>query len=474
MRAEACGEGNVDVTELLRTVSPVDGQVYAERPLAGESEIAAALENAVAAQRAWHACGLAERQTVLSRAVDAFVADGARIAEELTWQMGRPLSQTPGEVRGFEERARYMIDAAPAALADIEVEPKPDFERFIRREALGVVMVLAPWNYPYLTAVNAIVPALLAGNAVILKPSHQTPLSAERMADAFHAAGLPSGAFQHLYLDHAGAESMMAEDRVGFVAFTGSVAGGRAVQRAMADRFAGAGLELGGKDPAYVRADADLNFAVENLVDGAFFNAGQSCCGIERIYVQRDIFQSFVDMYVNMAKAYALGNPLEENITLGPMARTSFADNVRVQTAEAVRAGARALIDPNAFAANAPGSPYLAPQVLVDVTHDMAVMREESFGPVVGIMPVDTDAEAIALMNDSAYGLTASVWTRDSEAAVAIGEAVETGTWFMNRCDYLDPALAWTGVKQSGRGCSLSRVGFEQLTRPKSFHLRLA
>ena len=462
------------MTKLVRTVSPVDGRVYVERPLAGDSEMDAALERAVAAQRGWQACDLAERQTLLSRAVDAFVADTARVAEELSWQMGRPVSQTPGEVGGFEERARYMIDAAPAALADIDAGPKPGFERFIRRAPLGVVLVLAPWNYPYLTAVNAIVPALLAGNAVILKPSHQTPLSAERLSDAFTAAGLPAGVFQHLFLDHAGAEMMMADDRVGFVAFTGSVAGGRAVQRAMADRFAGAGLELGGKDPAYVRSDADLDMAVENLVDGAFFNAGQSCCGIERIYVHKDVFDPFVESYVEMTRAYVLGNPLEENATIGPMARSGSAEFVRVQTEEAMRAGAQALIDHGAFPANAPGSPYLAPQVLIDVTHDMTVMRDESFGPVVGIMPVDSDTEAIALMNDSDFGLTASVWTRDAAAAVAIGDAVDTGTWFMNRCDYLDPALAWTGVKQSGRGCSLSRVGFEQLTRPKSYHLRLA
>jgi acyl-CoA reductase-like NAD-dependent aldehyde dehydrogenase len=462
------------LSNTLRTVSPVDGRIVAERALAGGREIASALQRARAAQQGWRATPLAERSATLTRAVDAFVADGAAIAEELTWQMGRPIRHAPGEVRGFEERARRMIAIAPAALADIEPGEKPGFTRFIRRDPLGIVFVLAPWNYPYLTAVNAIVPALLAGNAVVLKPSHQTPLTGERMAAAFARGGLPAGLFQVLHLGHADAERIMASDAIDFVAFTGSVAGGHAVQRALAGRFVGAGLELGGKDPAYVRPDADLDAAVDGLVDGAFFNTGQSCCGIERIYVHEAVYRPFVDAYAALTAKYVLGNPMEAGTTLGPMARTVLADVVRAQTAEAVAEGAQALIDPAGFPADAGDTPYLAPQVLVDVAHGMRVMREESFGPVVGIMPVASDDEAVALMNDSEYGLTAAVYTRDEKAAVALGARVETGTWFMNRCDYLDPALAWTGVKNSGRGCSLSRVGFEQLTRPKSFHLRHA
>ena len=459
---------------MLRTASPVDGRIVAERALATDREIAAALQRARTAQRAWRALPLDERRAILSRGVDAFVADGAAIAEELTWQMGRPLSQSPGEVRGFEERARHMIAIAPEALADIDPGPKQGFTRFIRRAPLGLVFVLAPWNYPYLTAVNAVAPALLAGNAVILKPSHQTPLTGERMAAAFAKGGLPDGVLQVLHVAHAAAEQMMASDAVDFVAFTGSVAGGHAVQRALAGRFIGAGLELGGKDPAYVRPDADLDAAVDGLVDGAFFNAGQSCCGIERIYVHDAVYDRFVEGYAALAGKYVLGNPLEAGTTIGPMSRKALADVVRAQTAEAIAEGARALIDPADFPADTGESPYLAPQVLVDVTHGMRVMREESFGPVVGIMRVASDDEAVALMNDSEYGLTAAVYTRDETSAIALGERVETGTWFMNRCDYLDPALAWTGVKNSGRGCSLSRVGFEQLTRPKSFHLRQA
>jgi len=458
----------------LKCVTPVDGSVYVERKLASGPEIEAALARARKAAGEWRHVPLRERQAMLSRAVDAFVATKAKIAEEISWQMGRPLAQSPGEVRGFEERSRYMIEVAPEALKDLDVGEKAGFHRFIRRDPVGVVFVVAPWNYPYLTAVNSIVPALMAGNTVILKHSAQTPLCAERFAEAFGKGGLPEGVFQFLHLSHEDAAKVIQDPRVDFVAFTGSVAGGHAVQEAAVGRFIGTGLELGGKDPAYVRPDANMDHAVENLVDGAFFNSGQSCCGIERIYAHERIYDRFLEGFVALTKKYRLGNPIEAETTLGPMVRTSAAEFVRKQIADAVKAGAKPLIDPKNFKADKPGTPYLAPQVLVNVDHSMAVMTEESFGPVIGIMKVRSDEEAIALMNDSPYGLTAAIWTTDEDAAIHIGDRVETGTWFMNRCDYLDPALAWTGVKDSGRGCTLSRVGYEQLTRPKSFHLRIA
>jgi acyl-CoA reductase-like NAD-dependent aldehyde dehydrogenase len=458
----------------LKTISPADGRVCVERPLASAAEIEGTLAAARRAQAGWRRVPVAERATLIERFVAAFEGKSGAIAEEISRQMGRPIKYSPGEVRGLAERARYMAGIAGEALADLRIEPKAGFTRFIRHEPVGVVFVVAPWNYPYLTAVNAIVPAILAGNAVILKHSHQTPLCAERFAEAFAAAGLPQGVFQYLHLDHADSERIIAGDAVDFVAFTGSVPGGHAVVRAASGRFVGTGLELGGKDPAYVRADADLPHAVENLVDGAFFNSGQSCCGIERIYAHASIYDRFVEAYAALTRQYRLGDPLDPETTLGPMVRAAAADLVRGQTAEAVQRGARALIDPKVFPAAREGSPYLAPQVLVDVDHSMRVMTEESFGPVIGIMKVGSDEEAIRLMNDSRYGLTAAIWTRDEAAAIAIGDQVETGTWFMNRCDYLDPALAWTGVKDSGRGCTLSRLGFAALTRPKSFHLRIA
>ena len=460
-----------NTASLQRTISPVDGSIYVERPLASDRDIGAALAKALAAQAKWKQVVAAERAAICRRMVEWCVARADMLGEELTRQMGRPIAYTPNEIRrGFQERALYMAGIAEEALADISITPG---SRFIRREPLGVVLVLAPWNYPWLTSVNAIVPALLAGNSVILKMAQQTPLVAERYAEAFAAAGLPPGVFQYLHLDHAQTARVIGDPRIAFVAFTGSVEGGHAVQRAAAQRFIATGLELGGKDPAYVRADADLSSTIENLVDGSYFNSGQSCCGIERIYVDKKLFRPFVDGFVELTKKYRLGNPLDAQTTLGPVVRTEAAEAVRAQIREALGKGGKALIDPKSFPAHKEGTPYLAPQVLVDVDHSMQVMTEESFGPVVGIMSVDSDEQAIKLMNDSRYGLTASIWTQDADAAVHIGDHVDTGTWFMNRCDYLDPALAWTGVKDSGRGCTLSKLGLEAFTRPKSFHLKL-
>lgn len=458
--------------ELLQTISPVDGRVYVERPMADGSAIDAALTAALRAKTEWSATPLETRVALLNQAVDAFVGKGTAIAEEIAWQMGRPIVHAPGEIRGFEERARYMLSIAGSALAPIDPGPKPGFVRRIKRVPLGVVAVIAPWNYPYLTAVNAIIPALACGNTVILKHSHQTPLCAERFAEAFAAAGLPPGVFQFLHLSHADTFRLMSDARLASVCFTGSVSGGQAVVTATAGSFATSGLELGGKDPAYVRADAQLEHAIESLTDGAFFNAGQSCCGIKRIYVAAPLYERFVDGVVELAHQYRMGSPLDPQTTLGPMVRTAAADHVRSQVESAVARGARQLIDDRRFPLSIPGTPYLAPQVLIDVDHSHAIMREETFGPAVGIMKVSSDEEAIRLMNDSEFGLTAAVYSTDLEKAEAIGDCLQTGTVFMNRCDYLDPALAWTGVKNSGRGCTLSRVGFEHLTRPKSYHLR--
>jgi acyl-CoA reductase-like NAD-dependent aldehyde dehydrogenase len=459
---------------LQQVITPIDGSVYVEFEVASEQTIDAVLHRAVEAQRLWRSVPVIERADICRRMVAIMVDRAEQLATELTWQIGRPVTQTPFEIRrGFQERAYYMIDAAPEMLADVAVGERPGFRRFIRHEPLGVVLVLAPWNYPYLASVNAVIPALMAGNSVILKVAQQTPLVSERYAEAFEEAGLPSGVFQFLHASHDAIGKVIEDPRVAFVSFTGSVGGGHAVQQAASRRFISSNLELGGKDPAYVRPDAPLQATVENLVDGAYFNAGQSCCAVERIYVHQDIYRAFVDAFVSLTRQYRLGNPFLPDTTLGPMVRAGAAAFVRDQIRDAIRQGARSLIDPQEFPADEEGTPYVAPQVLVDVDHRMRVMTEETFGPVVGIMNVRHDEEAIALMNDSRYGLTASIWTGDADEAVGIGDRIDTGTWYMNRCDYLDPALAWTGVKDSGRGCSLSKFGYQALTRPKSFHLRL-
>eukprot|EP01135_Chromosphaera_perkinsii_P001024 Nk52_evm38s156 gene=Nk52_evmTU38s156 len=456
----------------LKCISPVDGSVVVTRELASREDIVNVLVRADKAFKSWSKLSIAERAVYCRKAVEVFVNQKEEIALEITKQMGRPISQAGGEVNGFEERATHMIDIAEDTLKDIVLEEKDNFNRFIRRCPLGVVLIVAPWNYPYLCAVNSIIPALMSGNTVVLKHSGQTPLCAERLFDVFKEAGIPSGVFEILHMSHENTDFCIKDPRVSFVAFTGSVPAGRSIQHSAADKFIGVGLELGGKDPAYVRYDADLDYAVENLVDGAFFNSGQSCCGIERIYVDNSLYDQFVEKFVEITKQYKLGNPLDPNTNMGPCVRTSAADWVRKQVKEAIKANAKPHIDPTTFPANKDDSPYLAPQVLSNVDHSMSVMKDESFGPVIGIMKVNGDEEAIELMNDSDFGLTASIWTKNEEAAIKIGDQVNTGTWFMNRCDYLDPALAWVGVKDSGRGCTLSALGFEQLTRPKSFHLK--
>jgi len=456
--------------DVQRTISPIDGSVCVQRALADEGAVESVLAAAQAAKPTWAGMPLERRAQLCTAMVEHLEGKAGELAHELTVQMGRPQRDSPGELRGLSERARHMIGAAPDALAALQLESPSGGYRAIHHEPLGLVLTIAPWNYPYLTSVNTVVPALLAGNVVVLKHSSQTPLCAERYYEACRAAGFPPGVFQFVHADHAMINRMIGDARVDFVAFTGSVPGGHAVQHAASDRFINLGLELGGKDPAYVREDAEVARAAEALVDGALYNAGQSCCGIERIYVHRRLHDEFVEAFVAGASSYVLGDPTDPQTTLGPMVRTAAADFVRGQTAAAVASGARALVDHARFPHSRAGTAYLAPQVLAGVDHSMAVMRDESFGPVVGIMAVDDDAQAVELMNDSEFGLTASIWTGDLDTARALGGQLQTGTVFMNRCDYLDPALAWTGVKDSGRGCTLSSLGFAYLTRPKSFN----
>lgn len=448
---------------MLQVFSPIDGALILERKPATQDQIENALELARRGQERWGGLPLSERLEILERFVDAFVGKAAELAPEMSMTMGRPIKFAPGELRGFEERARKMIELAPEALAWIQVGDG----RYVTREPLGTVFVVAAWNYPYLISVNSVVPALAAGNAVILKHSSQTMICAERFAEAFEQAGLPEGVFQVLHLTHQATEELVASGKLDSVLFTGSVGGGRALHRAASGTFTPVGLELGGKDPAYVREDADLEFAAENLAEGAFFNSGQSCCGIERIYVHDKVYEEFLDRLCFHARSWRLGDPMDPATTLGPMVRPAAAEAVRAQIRAALEGGAEALVR----LGEGEGA-YLPPEILIGVHHGMEVMTEETFGPVVGVMPVKDDEEAVLLMNDSQYGLTASVWTENLHRATALGHKLQTGTVFANRCDYLDPALAWTGVKNSGRGCTLSVVGYEHLTRPKSYHLR--
>ena len=458
---------------IQRIVSPIDGSIVAERELADDAHVEVILSAAAAARAEWRTTSLDERIRLCEAMVQWLIDHVDEIASEISRQMGRPVRYTPNEIlRGAQERARHMMGIAGDNLGDIAVPQVDGFTKFIRREPVGTVLIVAPWNYPYLTAINSLVPALLAGNTVIMKHASQTLLCAERFSQACAAAGFPAGVFQHIHASHSHVERMISDARINFVVFTGSVNGGAAMERAAAGRFIGVGTELGGKDPSYVRADADITYAIGENVDGAFFNSGQSCCGIERIYVHDSVYDQFIEGFVDLTKQYVLGNPMDEATTIGPMVNAAAAEFVRGQVASAISSGARALVDESHFAAAAIGTAYMGPTVLVDVNHSMDIMREESFGPVIGIMRVRDDAEAIRLMNDSPYGLTCSVWTSDIAAAEHIGNQLETGTVFMNRCDYVDPSLVWTGVKDTGSGIALSSLGFSPYVRPKSFHLK--
>ncbi|MFT6073896.1 MAG: acyl-CoA reductase-like NAD-dependent aldehyde dehydrogenase [Yoonia sp.] len=452
----------------LKCISPIDGSVFAERDTLSLDAALRLAQAARTAQVAWAARPLQERTALVMAGVAAVGAMNDEIVPELAQMMGRPI-RYGGEFGGFNERAGHMAEIAQTALTEIAVGEDATFKRYIKRIPHGVVFVVAPWNYPYMTAINTVAPALIAGNTVVLKHATQTLLVGERMAKAFHSAGIPTDVFQNVFLDHDTTSDLIASRAFDFVNFTGSVGGGKAMERAAAGTFTGIGLELGGKDPGYVMDDADLDAAVETLIDGAMFNAGQCCCGIERIYVHEGLFDRFVEKAVAVVNGYKLGDPMDPETTMGPMASIRFATEVRAQIAEALADGATAHIETMQVD---DGAAYLTPQILTNVTHDMRVMRDESFGPVVGIMAVSDDADAIRLMNDSNFGLTASLWTRDLDRAMRVGDAIETGTVFMNRADYLDPGLCWTGCKDTGRGGGLSVIGYHNLTRPKSYHLK--
>jgi acyl-CoA reductase-like NAD-dependent aldehyde dehydrogenase len=455
---------------MQKTISPIDNTVYVEREYHSD-KIEQTINNSTKAHKEWSNLEVSERVKLLKNFVEDFLSRENIISEELSRQIGRPISQGAGELKGFKERADYMLSIAEKKLTNIDVTKDDNFKSFIKRRSLGIVFVIAPWNYPYLVAVNSIIPAMAAGNTVILKHSAQTPLCAEQLYQSAKKT-LPSDVFNYLHLNHEDGLKVVSDKRINFVSFTGSVKAGYDVQRATHSKFIDMTLELGGKDPAYARYDCDLEKTVENLVDGSFFNSGQSCCGIERIYVDEKIYNNFIELFVSKTHNYKLGNPLDKDTNLGPVVKLSAAEFILNQMNSAVDKGAKKMIDENKFNFPKEHKNYLIPQVLTNVNHDMAFMTEETFGPCVGIMKVKDDNEAIKLMNDSPYGLTASVWTKDLDVAQKIGNQINTGTFYMNRCDYLDPALSWTGVNETGKGCSLSEVAYEKLTAPKSFHLR--
>ena len=456
-----------------RIDNPYSGETVAERKYLNSSEVEGLVSRAHRAQRAWARTTLPERLAACERFCQEFEKDKDRIAREVTAQMGKPLGQAQGEVKTTLMRARTMMGLAAEALRDEPLPPLPGFTRFIRHEPVGVVLDISAWNYPLLITVNVVVPAVLAGNAVIIKSANRTALCGDAFARAFAAAGVPESLVTSIDASHETCAQIIARPEIGFVSFTGSVRGGHEVYREGAKRFIDVGLELGGKDPAYVAPDADLDHAIANIVDGAFYNAGQSCCGIERIYVHGSVYDKFVEGALAEVRKYRLGDPLDGGTSMGPMAQPGAPEKLQLQVEEAKSKGGRVLSGGKPVHDGAGKGRFFDPCLIADANHSMhGLMVEESFGPIVGVQRVADDDEAIRLMNDSPYGLTAAIWTRDQERAFRVGAQIETGTFFMNRCDYLDPMLPWTGVKDTGKGMSLSKYGFLSVTRRKSFHLR--
>lgn len=453
--------------------NPYDATIAATFESCSPASAEEIAENAAAAARRFAPTTIGERVELCQGFVTAVANDRERIAVDVTRQMGKPITQARAEVATMLERACYMISIAESELASEHVPVADSIERCIEKVPIGVVLDIAAWNYPLLIPVNVVVPAVLAGNAVVLKHSSRTPLCGPHFADAFATAGAPAHLVAAVVADHDTTAGLIANSRVAYVAFTGSVEGGRAVSKAAAGRFIDVGLELGGKDPAYIRGDVDIESTAISIAEGAFYNAGQSCCGIERVYVAKTIYTDFVDALASAASAWQPGDPLDDATTLGPMAQANAAASISTQIKEAVALGARVVTGGAATSHQGKGR-YFAATVVADTTHEMAIMTEENFGPVVAVASVSDDDEAVSLMNDSRYGLTASIWTTDSEAARALGTSIEAGTVFLNRCDYLDPALPWSGWKDSGIGVTLSRLGFARLVRTRAYNYRLS
>jgi len=457
------------IEQKLKLVNPSTGETFRELTYHLWDEVKTQLIIADKTQKEWKNSSIESRIQLVQNAMDYFKSNSDIIAQDITRQMGKPISQSKNEVKGAIHRAEICCSLAQDALQDITLPEKEDYQRFICREPLGVVLDIAAWNYPLLIAVNVVVPAILAGNVIAIKHSSLTPLCAIAFQEAFEHAGAPKGLVTSLIMDHKTTEKAIHSGLIHHLAFTGSVNGGREVQTISSSQFIDVGLELGGKDPAYIREDANIESAVTGVMDGVFYNGGQSCCAVERIYVYETRFDEFVEKAIQFMNKLKIGDPMNENTDLGPMAQESGIKTVAKQLKDATNKGAKIIHHPGPLP---DGEKFLLPAILTNVDHDMEIMMEETFGPIIGIMAVKSDEEAIRHMNDSPYGLTASVWTNDAEKAVEIGNRIETGTFFMNSCDYLDPYLPWVGVKNSGKGCTLSTLGIQQLTRPKGYNLK--
>ena len=452
----------------LHIANPHTGQPIAELPADDATSVAAKAAAARAAQPAWARVPISDRLAIIQRFRAAIVAELETLATTLTQEVGKPIAQSRNELNGLLPRLDFFLEQAEGAMRDEHVLDGGGMHEQISHQPLGVVANISAWNYPYFVGCNVIVPALLTGNAVLYKPSEYATLSGRHITRLLHAAGVPADVMQCLVGGGAVGAALLAQPLDG-VFFTGSHATGQRIAQAVANRFVKLQLELGGKDPTYVRADADPKAAAESLADGAMYNTGQSCCSVERIYVHEAIHDAFVEHFLATVASFKAGDPMDPGTYIGAITRAPQLDVLDAQVADAKAKGATLRCGGQRLPG--PGHHY-APTVFTGVDHTMDLMREESFGPVIGIQKVSSDDEALRLMNDTRYGLTAGVYTKDEAAARALLAQVNAGTVYWNCCDRVSPRLPWSGHGDSGVGLTLSVYGIQAFTRPKAWHLK--
>ena len=456
----------------LAVHNPATGEHLADLTADDTVSVAAKAAAARAAQPAWARAPIAERLAVVQRFRDAVAASVDELATTLTLEVGKPIAQSRNELNGLLPRLEFFLERTESAIRDEHVFDGGGMHEQISHEPLGVVANISAWNYPWFVGCNVIVPALLAGNAVLYKPSEYATLTGRHIARLLQASGVPADAMQCL-VGAGEVGAALLDARIDGLFFTGSHATGVRIATALASRLTKLQLELGGKDPTYVRADAEPKAAAESLADGAMYNTGQSCCSVERIYVHEAIHDAFVDHFLAAVDAMRQGDPMDPGTYIGAITRTPQLGVLEAQVADALakgamlRRGGKRVAGPFGGAGN-----WFAPTVLTEVDHRMEVMREESFGPVIGIQKVAGDDEALALMNDTRYGLTAGIYTRDEAAARALLARVNAGSVYWNCCDRVSPRLPWSGRGDSGIGLTLSTYGIQAFTRPKAWHLR--
>jgi acyl-CoA reductase-like NAD-dependent aldehyde dehydrogenase len=452
----------------VRVVNPATGEVVQEVAEDGAPEVARKYARARAGQKGWAATPLPERKAAMGRFAGLVKERGERLAQVLTQEVGKPITQSRNELRALQLRLQFFLENVEKATAEEVVYEGKAMRERITQEPLGVVGNVSAWNYPWFVGTNVFVPALLTGNAVLYKPSEFATLTGLAIAELMREAGVPGDVFVPVIGGPVAGQALL-EQRLDAVFFTGSYATGRRIAEAAARGLMKVQLELGGKDPVYVAGDVDPAAVAHAVADGAFYNNGQSCCAVERVYVHADVAAPFLDAFVESVRGFVVGDPARDDTYIGPLAREVHLGVLEEQVADARARGARLLLGGHRL--DRPGF-YYAPTVFADAPQDSRLMREETFGPLIGIRTVRDDEEALALMNDTEYGLTASVYTRDAQRAERLLAGVSAGSAYWNCCDRVSPRLPWSGRGHSGLGCTLGVAGIRAFVQPKAWHLK--